>query len=156
MKKITLLFTIVMSIAIAANAQDTTTQKQYLGKYKFPDGSVVPEVEVVIENGQLMMNSSAGTSSLELLKPDSFSIVNFNGVAVFKRNADKKVIGVHIDAGGYILDGVKDTATGTQKLTIITSFQKALVQTSMIYDAGNNEFAAIKPHEITLRRKETV
>jgi hypothetical protein len=153
MKKITLLFALVMSVAIASNAQDTAAQKQYVGKYKFPDGSVVPEVEVVIENGLLMMNSSAGTSSLELLKPDSFSIVNFNGVAVFKRNADKKVIGVHIDAGGYILDGTKDTATGSTHIVrasvpLRSAFQSpAIVYT--VYKTG-----AIKPVAVSLRRRE--
>jgi hypothetical protein len=133
MKKITLLFTLLLAVAIAANAQDTAAQKQLLGKYKFPDGSVVPEVEVVIENGQLMMNSSAGTSSLELLKPDSFSIVSFNGWAVFKRNADKKVIGVHIEAGGYTLDGTKDTASGGSPILMAIKQQQPHFQS--IYTA---------------------
>jgi hypothetical protein len=108
-----LLFTTMLLILAAANAQDSTQRKDYLGKYKFPEGSVVPEVEVLIENGALMMNSSAGTSSLELIKGDTFTIVAFNGTAAFKRNDAKKVISVHIEAGGYILDGVKDSTTTT-------------------------------------------
>ena len=111
MKRSFLLLSAMLVIVIAANAQDSTQRKDYLGKYKFPEGSVVPEVEVLIENGMLMMNSSAGTSSLELIKGDTFTIVAFNGTAAFKRNDAKKVIGVHIDAGGYILDGVKDSTT---------------------------------------------
>lgn len=103
------LFLLFCLCATAVMAQDTT-QSQLLGRYKFPDGSVVAEVNVIFENGGLMMNSSAGTSTLELIKGDSFNIVSFNGVAVFKRNAAKKVIGVHIDASGYVLDGVKDGA----------------------------------------------
>ncbi len=111
MKKIFLLALTTLLI-IAANAQDTTQRMEYLGKYKFPEGSVVPEVEVLIENGMLMMNSTAGTSALELIKGDTFTIVAFNGTAAFKRNDAKKVIAVHIDAGGYVLDGLKDsTAT---------------------------------------------
>jgi hypothetical protein len=109
MKKILLLLPIALMCVISVFAQDSTAKKELVGKYKFPDGSVVAEVDVLIDNGVLMMNSSAGTSSLDFLKPDSFSIVAFNGTAVFKRNDQKKIIGVHIDAGGYILDGVKDS-----------------------------------------------
>jgi hypothetical protein len=43
------------------------------------------------------------------VKGDTFNIVNFNGIAVFKRNEMKKVTGVHIDASGYVLDGIKDS-----------------------------------------------
>lgn len=104
-----ILFLLLLCItAISASAQDST-QSQLIGKYKFPDGSVVAEVNVVFESGNLMMNSSAGVSALELIKGDSFNIVNFNGTAVFKRNDVKKVIGVHIEASGYVLDGVKDS-----------------------------------------------
>ncbi|GAC1450743.1 MAG: hypothetical protein NVSMB7_13150 [Chitinophagaceae bacterium] len=95
---------------IAASAQDST-QAQLLGRYKFPDGSVVTEVAVTFENGALTMSSSAGVSALEPLKGDSFNIVSFNGTAVFKRNDAKKITGVHIEASGYVLDGVKDIAT---------------------------------------------
>lgn len=109
MKKILLLLPIALMCVISVFAQDSTAKKELVGKYKFPDGSVVAEVDVLIDNGVLMMNSSAGTSSLDFLKPDSFSIVAFNGTAVFKRNDQKKIIGVHIDAGGYILDGLKDS-----------------------------------------------
>jgi len=100
---------IVLLIAVAAHAQDST-QQQFVGKYKFPEGSAVPEVNVTIESGTLMMSSTAGTSSLQLVKGDTFSIISFNGIAVFKRNEGNKVVGVHIDASGYVLDGVKETA----------------------------------------------
>jgi hypothetical protein len=109
MKRIFFLLSLTLLTLIAANAQDSTAKKQYVGKYKFPEGSIVPEVVVVMDNGALMMNSSAGTSSLEQIKADTFSIVSFNGTAVFIRNNTKKVIGVHIDASGYVLDGVKDS-----------------------------------------------
>jgi len=88
------------------NAQDTTLQ-EYTGKYVFPDGSVVPDVEVILESGALTMTSSAGSSSLVKLGVDSFQIVEFSGTAVFKRGDDKKVNGIHIEAMGYILDGSK-------------------------------------------------
>ena len=109
MKRIALLLPIALFCMVAASAQDSTAKKELVGKYKFPDGSVVAEVDVLLDNGVLMMNSTAGTSSLDFLKTDSFSIVAFNGTAVFKRNDQKKVIGVHIEAGGYVLDGIKDS-----------------------------------------------
>ena len=88
------------------NAQDTTL-REFTGKYVFPDGSVVPDVDVILESSGLTMTSSAGSSSLVKLGVDSFQIVEFSGTAVFKRGEDKKVNGVHIDAMGYILDGNK-------------------------------------------------
>jgi hypothetical protein len=88
-----------------ANAQDTL--QQYTGKYVFPDGSVVPDVDVVLSGGALSMASTAGTSSLTQLGSDSFQIVEFSGTAVFKRGDDKKVNAVHIEAMGYVLDGQK-------------------------------------------------
>jgi hypothetical protein len=111
MKKSLLFLLTVFSLSLAVHAQDTT-QQQYLGKYKFPAGSVVPEVTVTIESGVLMMSSTAGTSSLQLVKGDTFTIVSFSGTAIFKRNEGNKVVGVHIDAGGYVLDGTKEESSG--------------------------------------------
>jgi hypothetical protein len=110
MKQLRTIFTLgLLLTGMLVIAQDSTTRKELIGRYKFPAGSVVEEVVVMQDNGILMMNSTAGTSSLELVKGDTFNIVNFNGIAVFKRNETKKVIGVHIDASGYVLDGVKDS-----------------------------------------------
>ena len=96
-------------------AQDTSAQ--YLGKYKFPDGSVVADVEVTIDNGKLIMSSSAGTSNLDVLGKDSFNIVTFNGYAVFRRNETKRIVAVHIEASGYVLDGVKDSVAAASQST---------------------------------------
>jgi len=110
MKQLRSIFTLVsLFTGMLVIAQDSTARKELIGRYKFPAGSVVEEVIVMQDNGILMMNSTAGTSSLELIKGDSFTIVNFSGIAVFKRNEVKKVTGVHIDASGYVLDGVKDS-----------------------------------------------
>lgn len=109
MRKYLLSALIMITVAATTQAQDST-QQQVIGTYKFPEGSVVPEVIVTFEGGGLKMNSTAGTSALELIKGDSFNIVSFNGYALFKRNDAHKVIGVHIDASGYVLDGVKEGA----------------------------------------------
>ena len=90
----------------AVNAQ-TDSLQQYIGKYAFPDGSVVPSVDVALSDGTLSMSSAAGSSALTQLGVDSFEIVQFTGIAVFKRGEDKTINGVHIEAAGYIMDGQK-------------------------------------------------
>ncbi len=96
---------------IVINAQTEPSPKppleDFVGKYVFPDGSVVPEVDVILSNNALTMSSSAGMSVLTEMGIDSFQIIEFSGIAVFKRGDDKKVNAVHIEAMGYILDGQK-------------------------------------------------
>jgi hypothetical protein len=106
MKKLFLAF-LMLAFIVTVHAQDSTLQ-EYTGKYKFPDGSVVTEIDVTLENGILTSNSTAGTSTLEKLGTDSFSVVSFQGVAVFKRDDNKKITKVVIDAMGYHLEGTKD------------------------------------------------
>jgi len=129
MKQLKLVLTMVSLVSgMLVMAQDSTARKELIGKYKFPAGSVVEEVIVLQDNGALMMNSTAGTSALELIKGDSFNIVSFNGVAVFKRNEMKKITGVHIDASGYVLEGVKDS-TGVQHNGLVTGAAALPLQT---------------------------
>jgi hypothetical protein len=109
MKKIFSLLFAVIAFA-AAHAQADSTLKEYAGKYNFPDGSVVTDVTVTYDNGALSMVSSAGTSSLEKTSDiDVFTITQFQGTASFKRNDDKKVHKVVVDAMGYHLEGSKET-----------------------------------------------
>lgn len=110
MKKIA--FSILSSLFIlVVNAQSDPAPKppleDFIGKYVFPEGSVVPDVDVLLSGSALTMTSAAGSSALNELGRDSFQIVEFNGIAVFKRGEDKKVNGVHIEAQGYVLDGQK-------------------------------------------------
>jgi hypothetical protein len=112
MKKICfLLFATIASISFAQAQTPTDSLKQYLGTYKFPDGTVITEVVVTLDQNILNMSSTAGTSELQKLGVDSFSVVNFQGTAKFKRNADKKVVGITIDARGYLLEGTKSETT---------------------------------------------
>jgi hypothetical protein len=109
MKKIA--FSILSSLIIICVSAQTDPPKppleDFVGKYVFPEGSVVPDVDVVLSGSALTMTSAAGSSVLNELGRDSFQIVEFNGIAVFKRGEDKKVNGVHIEAQGYVLDGQK-------------------------------------------------
>jgi hypothetical protein len=101
------LFALIFCLSFAGFAQQDTLQ-QYTGKYKFPAGSVITEAEVVYADGVLTVNSSAGASPLRFEKDDQFTIVNFDGTAIFTRNAQRKIAGVHIEAMGYVMDGTKD------------------------------------------------
>lgn len=112
MKKIILFFLFVSSAAILNAQTDPAPMpplEDFIGKYIFPEGSVVPEVDVTIVAEVLNMSSVAGASTCTRLGADSFQIDQFSGWAVFKRGEDKRVNGVHIEAGGYILDGQKQS-----------------------------------------------
>ena len=98
------LFVLILN---AQTDQPKPPLEDFVGKYVFPDGSVVPDVDVTLSGTALTMASSAGTSALVELGIDSFQIVEFSGTAVFKRGEDKKVNAVHIEAAGYVLDGQK-------------------------------------------------
>ncbi|MBI5856283.1 MAG: hypothetical protein HZB42_01430 [Sphingobacteriales bacterium] len=107
MKKI-MLSLFLAACFFAANSQ-TDSLTQYTGKYVFPDGSVVPSVDVALSEGALSMSSAAGSSPLTQLGLDSFEIVQFTGTAVFRRGEDKTINAVHIEAMGYVLDGQKQS-----------------------------------------------
>ncbi len=107
MKYLVTLFIACFAFIIFTFAQ-TDSLKQYTGKYTFPEGSPVADVEVVMKDTVLEMISSAGTSPLRLEKGDEFTIVSFSGTAIFKRGADKKITGIYIEAMGVTLEGNKE------------------------------------------------
>ncbi|MBL0144500.1 MAG: hypothetical protein IPP48_00710 [Chitinophagaceae bacterium] len=116
MKKITVLVALCIFSGVALYAQDSL--KQYVAKYKFPEGSAVTEIEVVIENGGLVFQSSLGNTAVEKTGTDEFSIPAYNGTAFFTRNEAKKITGLHIEAQGTVLDGTivepKPAESGTK------------------------------------------
>lgn len=110
MKKI-LFFLLVSLYASAAGAQTPAptgdSLKIYTGKYKFPEGSVVAEVRVVITNGILYADSDIGSSELKHSSGDVFDLIAYDGTATFKRNSEGKVNGVRIEVGDILLEGPK-------------------------------------------------
>ncbi len=107
MKKLMMLCLLLgTAFFVQAQTKDSTLN-DFVGKYKFPDGSIVTEVTVSMEGEGLVMGSSVGNSALVKTGEDQFSITAFEGTAQFKRDANKKVIGVNINAGGYVLEGTK-------------------------------------------------
>ena len=80
---------------------------EYTGKYKFPKGSEVTEIRVVVENGVLWAKSDKGDSELRRIEKDTFEVVTYTGTATFKRKKKGKVNGLHIAVGDLIMDGTK-------------------------------------------------
>src|SRR6187401_1894551 len=110
MKKF-ILFILAPILFISADAQSDPKPplSDFVGRYVFPEGSVVPDVTVALSGEALTMASAQGSSNLTELGRDTFTIVEFSGIAVFKRGEDKKVNAVHIEAQGYVLDGQKQS-----------------------------------------------
>ena len=104
----------LIPVFLVTNAQSDPAPmpplEDFVGKYVFPEGSPVPDVDVSVNSGTLFMNSAAGSSGCTRLGADSFLIDQFSGYAVFRRGDDKKVNAVHIEASGYILDGQKQSS----------------------------------------------
>ena len=111
-------FVLFFTISISLCAQDST-YNELVGKYKFPAGSIIEEATVTLTSGVLSMRSAQGVSVLEKMQGDTFNVVSFNGICIFKRNDAKKIVGVHVDASGYIMDGVKDDAGDKSKSLFI-------------------------------------
>ena len=128
MKKLFAFGITFLCFAMVSFAQADTTGKDLVGRYIFPDGSVVADVTVNFDNGALTMISSAGTSDLVKQKVDLYTIVSFQGNAAFRRDsASKKVLGVVIDAMGYHLEGVKDSASKTTYVPLKVPAEKERV-----------------------------
>ncbi|MBC6490464.1 hypothetical protein ACFSQD_09075 [Flavihumibacter stibioxidans] len=122
MKQVLLCFLFALGMAMTAHSQKDSTHREYLGTYHFPSGSVVPLVQVTGDSlTALSMYSEAGTSPMKYEGVDSFTIVNFNGTAAFRRHdSTRQVNGIHIEAMGYVLDGekVNGSTTWTWRIAI--------------------------------------
>lgn len=118
MKRIILAFTVCLAsiftcsaYAHSSNFTDTTGYSDYVGKYKFPEGSFVDEIEVAVQDTSLMISAAQGTSPLTKLGVDSFSLDAFNGIVVFKRDeTSKQVKSIDISVAGMSLVGEKQPA----------------------------------------------
>ncbi len=115
MKKVIILFVALLACFAALHAQDTL--QQYAGKYTFPDGSPIKTLEVVVDNGKVSFSTAMGNIDVEKSSAaDEFIIpAPYEGTAKFTRDDKGKINGVHIDAGGLILDGTRDQSTNEPK-----------------------------------------
>ena len=109
MKQVFLAFIIVMT-SLVSQAQ-TDSLADYTGKYKFPDGSPVTEIGVVIENGILTATSVMGNTELRKTdNKDVFEIVAYGGTATFKRGEDGKVKMMRVQVQDVDMEGTKQEA----------------------------------------------
>lgn len=109
---------ILLLMGLLVQAQPDTTLQQYTGKYKFPDGNVISEMTVTIENGILMAGSVMGNSELKKTEGDVFEVVAYSGTATFRRT-EGKITGVQIIVRDIIMEGTK-----SESLDIAPVFMK--------------------------------
>ncbi len=106
MKKIFLSLLVVLSFS-SLNAQVDSLQ-EYTGKYKFPEGSPVTEIGVIVENAVLTATSAMGNSELKKTDTkDVYEIVAYGGTATFKRNGDGKIATLLIQVQDVTMEGTK-------------------------------------------------
>ena len=90
------------------NAQ-TDSLQEYTGKYRFPDGSPVTEIGVVVESGILTATSVMGNSELKKTdNKDVYEIVAYGGTATFKRGDDGKIKTMRVQVQDVDMEGTKD------------------------------------------------
>jgi hypothetical protein len=106
MKKILLLSTLLLGVFISIQAQDTTLT-QFTGKFKFAEGSPVQEVVINADNGALVISSAMGSSVLQKTGEDQYFIAEFQAALIYKRDNNRKVIGLSINVSGMVLEAVK-------------------------------------------------
>lgn len=106
MKRI--LFSLFLVIAFTGVKAQTDSLQEYAGKYKFPDGSPVTEITVVLDNGVLTATTAMGNSELKKTdNKDVFEIVAYNGTATFRRGDDSKVKGLRVQVQDIDMEGTK-------------------------------------------------
>ncbi|TAE11971.1 MAG: hypothetical protein EAZ47_00495 [Bacteroidetes bacterium] len=104
MKFLTTLLVVLVSSCAWAQVSDLTV---YVGKYKMQAGAPIPEIEVTVNNGSLVMSAAMGQATLTRVSGDTFAIPSYNGYAYFIKT-EGRVTSLRIDAMGMILDGTKD------------------------------------------------
>jgi hypothetical protein len=106
MKKILLLSTLLLGVFISIQAQDSTLT-QLTGMFKFGEGSPVQEVVITVDNGALLIGSAMGSSVLQKTGEDEYLIPDFQAALIYKRDSNKKVVGLTINVSGMVLEAVK-------------------------------------------------
>ena len=110
MKKIILMFVVMLGIMTVVNAQ-TSPLKDYLGKYVFAAGSPLAEATVEVEDTTLKVSSAMGSFTLEKKGVDTFYLSAYDAYVVFKRTTNNQVESVSISVQGMELVGTKTVAS---------------------------------------------
>ena len=105
---------LIASIAFSQTPAPAPTKSDsleiYAGKYKFPEGTVITDLELKLENGTLMGYSDQGNSEFKKVDGDVFAVVAYEGKATFRRNPEGKIVGIKIEVQDMILEGTKSEA----------------------------------------------
>ena len=81
---------------------------EFTGKFKFPDGNVISELTMVVENGTLTAQSAMGNAEFKKTdNKDVFEIIAYGGTATYKRNGQGKITGLRIQVQDLDMEGVK-------------------------------------------------
>lgn len=102
-----LIFLLICLLTMVVVYAQADSLRQYTGKYKFSGDSPISEVNVVVENGILMIISSMGSSELRKEEGDVFIVVDYGGTVRFQRNAENKVNAIIIEVRGLLMEGNK-------------------------------------------------
>ena len=92
---------------VNAQTSPTDSLQHYVGKYKFPAGSAVEEVNVTVDKDMLYISSTMGSSELKKINGDVFELVAYQGLTTFKRSPEGKVNAIRIEVGETLLEGPK-------------------------------------------------
>ncbi len=76
----------------------------YAGRYKFPNGSSIREVDIVFSNGMLLGYSSTGNSAFKKV-PGKHVFLAYNGIATFIPNREGKITHLKLEFPNLVLEG---------------------------------------------------
>ena len=120
MKKMILLLATVVIFTLTVSAQDSTSFKEYYGKYKFVEGSPVTEVEIVWQDNTITVISDMATSIMKKAGVDSFDIDYMGGSIIFSRDsATQQVKGLTIFVSGMELVAAREAVMGTSRIKVL-------------------------------------
>ena len=122
MKKVTVLITVFVIACFSLKAEESL--QQYAAKYKFPQGSMISELNVVFDKGALSASSALGNSTVEKKSGDHFNLASYKGTAVFVRNEAKKITGIKVEINGVTVEGTreeKDSSVTTMPVPVYQS-----------------------------------
>jgi hypothetical protein len=116
MKKVTLLIAVFIVACFSLKAEESL--QQYAAKYKFPQGSVISELNVVFDKGALSASSTLGNSIIEKKNGDHFNLTNYKGTAIFVRNEAKKITGIKVEINGVTVEGTREEKDSSVNLPV--------------------------------------
>lgn len=112
MNKVIALFAIACTISISSFSQEAPLEN-YQGKFVFAAGNPVPYIEVKVNGTTLISESPMGSATLQRIEADQFAIVEYDGLAEFKRNGEGKVVGIKVSIMGLEMEGTKEESSLT-------------------------------------------